>query len=461
MKPICLTIAGADPTSGAGIQADIRTMDRIGVHPFSVITAITNQSATEFYGYNSLSDDLEGQLTTIFNNYPIFIVKIGMIPDKKALDIIIKFIKKFNLGVVYDPVTVSSAGKRLSSEGLERDIEAELLPLVDIFTPNFTEALLYSHKDLEEIKRDSEGSLKDLAEILINKLENIEKAVVIKSAGLKGDKICDVILIKRFVNDIYEEAFETLFKKKVDVSGNIHGTGCVFSSAIASYLSKGYGIVKAIKMAEDFFNEKFARYIEFSDKGKVLDLTFSEGEQMVINQIKDIYNYISDMKDFVKLIPEVRLNISSSFPNAKDKNDIAAIEGRITIINGYPKASGEIKFGVSDHTARLILTAKEYDKSINCVMNLRYKDNYIKKIQEDTDLSTYEFIRDSQPEQIKSKEHSTMQWLIQESVKNSGKVPDIVWDKGGFGKEPIIRVFGRDSKDMIEKLKKIIKATGL
>ena len=81
MKPLCLTIAGADPTSGAGIQADIRTFDRCGVYPFSVITAITYQTATQFYGYKSLSDELDKQLDSILSVYPVKFVKIGMIPE--------------------------------------------------------------------------------------------------------------------------------------------------------------------------------------------------------------------------------------------------------------------------------------------------------------------------------------------------------------------------------------------
>ena len=457
MKPICLTIAGADPTSGAGIQADIRTMDRIGVHPFSVITALTYQSAKQFYGYKSLSGELESQLEALTQSYPIKYVKIGMIPDSQALDIIVGFIMENDVFVVYDPVTISSAGKRLSTGDLEKEIALKLFPLVNILTPNFDEALLYAGKKIDEIIRTSKDSLKDLASIILKKLNPIEKAVVIKSAGKNKDEIFDVILI----NKNNKEFFKTPLKKKLNVSGNVHGTGCVFSSAIAAYLSKGHDTETAIDLAEEYFDEKFTKFIELPDQGKVIDITIPQEEEKIINEIKDIYNYISEIREFTKLIPEVRLNISYSFPNAKEKKDIAAIEGRVTIINGYPMASGEIKFDVSDHTARLILTAKEYDETVNCVMNLRYKDNYIMNIQEKTDLICYEFIRDMQPEEIKSKEHSTMQWLIKESFKNRGQVPDIVWDKGGFGKEPIIRVFGKDSKDMINKLKKIIKATGL
>ena len=178
----------------------------------------------------------------------------------------------------------------------------------------------------------------------------------------------------------------------------------------------------------------------------------------VIHQVKTIYNYISQHKEFANLIPEVRMNISGALSNAKDKNDIAAIEGRITVINGYPYAAGEIKFGVSDHTARLVLTAKEFVKTINFVINLRYRPQYIEKIQESTTLSTFEFIRDTQPDSVRKKEHSTMQWLIKDCVENTGQIPDIIWDRGGIGKEPIIRVFARDDKEMIDKLKKIQKA---
>ena len=182
----------------------------------------------------------------------------------------------------------------------------------------------------------------------------------------------------------------------------------------------------------------------------------SEEKQSIIRQIREIYSIISKDKDFSKLIPEVRMNISGSLFRAKDKSEIAGIEGRITIINGFPKASGEIKFGVSDHTARLILTAKKYDNSINFVLNLKYIPELIESLKKDSNLELQEIIREEQPDNIQKKEHSTMQWLINESVKKRGKIPDIIWDKGAMGKEPMMRLFGKNSKDMISKLEKII-----
>ena len=186
-------------------------------------------------------------------------------------------------------------------------------------------------------------------------------------------------------------------------------------------------------------------------------MQISEEKQNVINQIREVYGIISKDKDFSKLIPEVRMNISGSLSNAKNKSEIAGIEGRITIINGFPKASGEIKFGVSDHTARLILTAKEFDNSINFVINLKYIPELIESIKKDSNLELQEIIREEQPENVKEKEESTMQWLINESVKKKGKIPDIIWDKGAIGKEPMMRLFGKNSNDIIGKLEQIIK----
>ena len=89
-------------------------------------------------------------------------------------------------------------------------------------------------------------------------------------------------------------------------------------------------------------------------------------------------------------------------------------------------------------------------------MNLKYTPTLMKLIQENTDLELKEFIRETQLEEIKKKDFSTMQWLIKESVSKTAKIPDIIWDKGAIGKEPMIRLFGKDSNDMIIKLKKII-----
>ncbi|MBY9017917.1 MAG: bifunctional hydroxymethylpyrimidine kinase/phosphomethylpyrimidine kinase [Candidatus Lokiarchaeota archaeon] len=460
MKPICLTIAGSDPTSGAGIQADIRTFDRIGVHPFSAITALTYQTATEFTGYTSLSSSLNQQLEVLFETYHIKVIKVGMIPDNKILEIIYHYVKTYKLDVVLDPVSISSVGKRLSSEGLELEMKRDLFPLVKVLTPNISEASYFSNIDIlsfQDIKfAKKAGNL--LLDMILTKddLLKKEKAIIIKSIPNFDNGLIDLACIYSKIESNYEKSFQIFNKRKLNLEGNVHGTGCVFSSAIAAYLAKNYPLQAAIEMAETFFDEKFQRFIELPSEGKLLDLTLSNDKIDLINQVKEIYNFISNKKEFCKLIPEVRMNISGALPNAKNKEEIAGIEGRITIVNGFPHKCGEIKFGVSDHTARLILSAKEFDNTINFVINLKFEQKWIQLISSRTDLKLQEFIREEQPDEVKKKEFSTMQWLIKNSIEKHGEIPDIIWDTGSIGKEPIIRLFGRDSKEMIEKLRKII-----
>ncbi len=465
MKPSCLTIAGFDPSSGAGISADLRTFDRIGVFPFSVITAITYQSMRELYGYHPLSkEQIIRQIDAVLKNYPVKHVKIGMIPNADSLKVIVEKLKEYNLTAVLDPVTISSAGKRLSEINLEDQIREELLPLITVITPNLNEARLYSKMDIpsKQLNKDNvkKMGLKILEKMFDerNETEPLDtiKAVVIKSALETEHTMIDQAFIGTMVNQTIEREVVTHEKNKVKFEGNIHGTGCVFSSAIAAYLAQENSVKAAITFAEEFFNLHFQNYITFPDMGKTLDLSFPEEKVAIINQIKEIYNFISKIKNFSKLIPEVRMNISGALPDAKSKFDVAGIEGRITIINGYPQACGEIKYGVSDHTARLLLNAQQFDASIKFVMNLKYDPKLVELLLENTDLNLQEILRERQPEDIKSKEYSTMQWLIKESVEKMGKIPDIIWDKGSPGKEPMIRLFAKSGPDIILKLKKIL-----
>ena len=186
-------------------------------------------------------------------------------------------------------------------------------------------------------------------------------------------------------------------------------------------------------------------------------LLLSKEQKTIITQIKEIYNYISDKKKFVTLIPEVRTNISGALDTAHKVEEIAGFDGRITVVNGLPKACGEVKFGASNHTARLVLTAKKFDNSINFVMNLKYIPRIIDSLQTNSSLDLIEFERETQPVNVEKKEDSTMQWLIRESFEKYKKIPDIIWDKGAIGKEPMMRLFAKTSENVIKKLKEIME----
>ena len=104
------------------------------------------------------------------------------------------------------------------------------------------------------------------------------------------------------------------------------------------------------------------------------------------------------------------------------------------------------------------VVAIDLPNSINFVVNLKYKSDWVKLLQDKTDLLLQEILREHQSEKIMFTEESTMQWLIKRSFKKIGRIPDIIWDKGSVRKEPMIRLFGKNSKDVITNLDKIIHA---
>jgi hydroxymethylpyrimidine kinase/phosphomethylpyrimidine kinase len=458
----CLTIAGSDPSSGAGIQADLRTFGKFEVYPFSIITAITYQTADSFSGYFVIPfDSLEEQLRILFEKYPIKYAKTGMIPTKESVKIIAKYLNEFKINYIVDPVTVASVGVRLAEKSVESELKNTLFPNAQVITPNVNEAEVYSGIKIKIGKFDNINLMKKALSKILEMMDNEiishkSKAVIIKGANPEKNKILDLALIKNFNKTGKKQEIIEFYKDQRVIKQNIHGSGCVFSAALVASLAIKKDLHMAIKNTEQFFDESFESILQLGDIGQVISLEYSPEKKEVINQVKKIYDFIISSSKFSRLIPEVRTNISVAMSNAQSKNEIAAIEGRISIINGYPKAIGNIKFGVSDHTARLILTAKKFDNSLNVVINMKYLPDLIQKLEQDSFFKVVEFHRSEQPPNISLKEESTMQWVIKNVFEKYKIIPDIIWDKGALGKEPIMRLLAKDATNMIMKLQKIL-----
>lgn len=182
----------------------------------------------------------------------------------------------------------------------------------------------------------------------------------------------------------------------------------------------------------------------------------SQDAQNTLAKIKEVTDFICSSKKYCRLIPEVRTNVAIALPNAKTLDEIAGVDGRITIVQGMPKCAGPITFGATNHTGRLVLTAKKYDSRISAVINIRYSPNLIEKLSK-TDLLLVEIDRTDQPRQTSQTEDSSMSWIIKNIYNHYQKIPDIIWDKGEIGKEPMIRLFAKTSDELIEKIKVILE----
>lgn len=230
-----LTIAGSDCSGGAGIQADLKTFAAHGVYGMSVITALTAQNTTGVYGIMDVSPEfVEKQLDAIFQDIRPDAIKIGMVSNQEIIKVIMTKLKAYEAKhIVVDPVMISTSGSQLlNNEAIEQ--LKKLFSLATIITPNIPEAewlsghLIHSKEDML------------IAAEIINK--TFSGSVLIKGGHLK-ETADDLLYHHGKVNWFHEDRID---------NSNTHGTGCTLSSAIASYLSMDYTLLKSVEKAKAY-----------------------------------------------------------------------------------------------------------------------------------------------------------------------------------------------------------------
>jgi len=233
-----LTIAGSDSGGGAGIQADLKTFSSLGVYGTSVITAITAQNTRQVRSVEVFTPEIvRQQLETVLNDIPIGVVKTGMLPTRKIIQVVAQTLDKYGLStLVVDPVMRSTSECALASEDIGEAFRELLYERLTLLTPNIPEAALLSGKKIK-----NESDIYHAGEAL---LSLGCRAVLIKGGHLSGKESSDIL----FRSDHPPISYSTEFI----ISGNLHGTGCTLSSAIASYLVLGYELTHAVEMAKTY-----------------------------------------------------------------------------------------------------------------------------------------------------------------------------------------------------------------
>ncbi len=234
-----LTIAGSDSGGGAGIQADIKTISANGCFATSAITAITVQNTLGVHGVHALPTSLIiEQIDTVLSDIGADAIKIGMLHSSEVMTAVSQILKKHDAqNIVLDPVMVSTSGHRLMEDTAIDTLINTLIPQARIITPNIPEAEIIlgtkitSQKELPQLARQLSFSRK--------------VSVMLKAGHLTEDKLTD-IFYNAETDEIIELPSPRIF------TNNTHGTGCTFSSAIASQLAKGNNMNQAVKIAKDY-----------------------------------------------------------------------------------------------------------------------------------------------------------------------------------------------------------------
>ncbi|MBI5097769.1 MAG: bifunctional hydroxymethylpyrimidine kinase/phosphomethylpyrimidine kinase [Nitrospirae bacterium] len=232
---MALTIAGSDPTGGAGFQADLRTFYAMGVYGLSIPSVLTAQSTKGVHSIQEIQAEFfETQLDTLLNDIKPDALKTGMLYSLDIVKILSEKYRKYSLSnLVIDPVIVSSTGVSLVKEGVKEAIKEHLMPLAKVITPNINEAAVFTGINIHGEKEMKEAAVK---------LKDYGVGAVIITGGHMKEKALDLLFDG--------EDFLSLENDKLE--GEFHGTGCVFSSVIAACLALGYDVKEAFIKAKEF-----------------------------------------------------------------------------------------------------------------------------------------------------------------------------------------------------------------
>lgn len=228
-----LTIAGSDPSGGAGIQADIKTASAFGLYAMSAITAVTVQNTQGVKSvYHLDADIVYDQISAVADDIFPDCVKIGMCADEFVTQAVADALKKYRFkNTVLDTIILSSSGHELLSPKGIGIMKENLFPLVDIITPNIPEAEL-----LTGIRIDNEDDMVNAAKFLKDKYGC---SVILKGGHLNG-------------NDLLFDGKPEFFCHSIVDNPNTHGTGCTLSSAAASLLAQGKSASEAARGASEY-----------------------------------------------------------------------------------------------------------------------------------------------------------------------------------------------------------------
>ncbi len=176
----------------------------------------------------------------------------------------------------------------------------------------------------------------------------------------------------------------------------------------------------------------------------------------VISEVKRAVSILEDTPDVASVIPEVQSNLCTAVSYADSVQDVVAILGRIVKTARGVRATSCPELGASKHLARTLLAVRRYDSSVRSAMNIRYSKELV-EICERLGLTVSSYDRREEPEDVKQKEGMTLQWGAEVAIKKIGKVPNVIYHTGDWGKEPMITVLGQTGTEVAELVVKLSK----
>lgn len=441
MRPCCLTVAGSDPCGGAGLQADIKTFEALGAHGAGVVSAVTAQNTSRVIKVLPVPEDmLRAQLDAVLSEMKAASAKTGMLPTAGIVRLTARALKSRRIPTVVDPVLASSSGAALQDGAASRAMVRYLFPMAALVTPNIPE--------LSALTGGRVRSHGDALAAARRMLKMGARAVLVKGGHLDGSFATDRLLARG-------KPVRTFRKPRLR-TGEVHGTGCVLSSAIAARLALGDCLEEATAFAERFMSRAMRHAPDLGGRQRMAfahaELVSEAGRFALLRRLREAVGRLtrSGGDAFWRLIPEVGSNLAAALPCADSPEDVAAVEGRISACRRSLAGAYVPWFGVSDHMARFLLELREAGGSAGAVMNIRSSPGTLAACKR-LGLRVMVIDRGGEPAARRRAEGTTLNWLARQAARG-GKLPDVVADGGDWGKEPMLRVLGRTPEEVTERV---------
>jgi hydroxymethylpyrimidine/phosphomethylpyrimidine kinase len=440
--PVVLTIAGSDSGGGAGIQADCKTIEAGGGFGTSAITSVTAQNTTGVQSTHLLPvEEIDAQIEAVRSDFDVAAVKTGMLATSEVIDLVTDHVREMDVPVVVDPVMVAASGDRLLATEAE-DAYQKLIAGSTLVTPNADEAAVLTGIDPEDA-----SDARDAGERLV---EAGAPAALVKGGHLPGDEVVDVLVTRHEVERFRHERVQTTAT---------HGSGCTLSSAIATRLANGDGLVGAVDAGVSLLARAVRYHHDVGEgPGAVHHLVETRNEAVRDRTAEAVASVVEAFvdRDLAGLVPEVGTNVVGATPYAERPDETTAVEGRIArTLSGVSPNRG-VRFGASSRVARALLAAREFEPGFRFGANFRL-DGACDRALDALDGPVAGFDRDSDHDGPKGRE-AVVGRGVGRAFESAPGSPVAVLDYGGYAAEPMVFVLAAGPDRLVRRTDAILDA---